>query len=364
MKTRALAVVLLLAVATACGRRTIPPTPVFPFSQAWAISAVGVDGGLAADAERVYFVAGGALHALRVADGAPAWKVEGRAGVLTAGSELLVLREPAGTVWGIDPRTGSARWKVASGIAGTVPALVERDRVVVGGDGLAVLEAGGGRVLWTQPEPRVTAPPATSGGLVVTGESDGNVRARDAATGAVRWAHATGGGPLQAAALDDAGKRLFVGTAARGFVALHADKGSRDWRWKIGADVPAAAVFAGPLVLFASNEAVLYGMHRGGNLSWRAPLPSRPRSVPFVFGTSVLVACHGLRPSESLLVGFDARNGRRLGDLKTPAELKTAPVTSGSILVAALRNGSVVGWRLPAEEVPEKPAPTAPSPKP
>jgi outer membrane protein assembly factor BamB len=366
LKTRALAAFLLLATLPACARRVVPPTSLFPLAQAWRTPvATGVDGALAADAERVYFASAGAVHAWRLADGAPAWTAENRAGLLTASTDLLVVREPGGTVWGLDPRTGSARWKVASGIAGTVPAVVDGDRVLVAGDGIALLEASGGRAVWTAAgEPKVSAPPTVSGPLVITGESDGTVRARDAVSGTSRWTHATGGGALSAAALDDAGKRLFVGTAARGFIALHADKGTRDWRWKVGADVPVAATFADRLVLFASNEAVLYGMHRGGNLSWRAALPSRPRGAPLVFGTSVLVACHGLRPSESLLVGFDARDGRRLGDLKTPAELKTAPVVSGRTLVAALRDGTVAAWRLPQDELPEKPAPTVPSPQP
>lgn len=366
LKTRTLAALLAVATLPACGRRQVPPTSLFPLGQAWRQPVpAGVDGGLAADADRVYFVSGGAVQALRLADGKTAWTAEKRAGALTASADLLVVREASGTVWGLDPKTGSARWKVASGIGGTVPAVVAQDRVLVAGDGIASLEAAGGRSVWSAAEPKVTAPPAASGGLVVTGEADGSVRARDAAGGTVRWTYATGGGAVVAPALDDAGKRLYVGTAARGFVALHADKGTRDWRWKVGADVTGSAAFAGPLVLFASNEAVLYGMHRGGNLSWRAPLPSRPRSEPLVFGTSVLVACHGLRPSESLLVGFDARSGRRLGDLRTPAELKAAPVASGRTLVAALRDGSVVAWRLPEEEpVAEKPAATRASPKP
>lgn len=366
LKTRVLAALLLVATLPACARRAVPPTSLFPLAQAWRNPvAGGVDGALAADAERVYFVSGGAVHALRLTDGAPAWKADNRAGALTAAPDLLVVREPGGTVWGLDPRTGSARWKVASGVPGTVPAVVDRDRVLVAGDGIAALDAAAGRAVWTLAgEPKVSAPPAVGGPLVITGEADGSVRARDGASGTVRWTYASGGGAVQAPALYDGAERLFVGTAARGFVALHADKGTRDWRWKVGADVAFAATFADRLVLFASNEAVLYGMHRGGNLSWRAPLPSRPRGAPLVFGTSVLVACHGLRPSESLLVGFDARTGRRLGDLKTPAELKAAPVAAGRTLVAALRDGTVAAWRLPDEEVPEKPAPTRPSPKP
>lgn len=366
LKIRPLAACILVATLPACSRRVVPPTPLFPLAQAWRQPvAEGVDDSLAADGERVYFVSGGALHALRLSDGAAAWKTDRRAGLLTASPDLLVVREPSGTVWGLEPKTGSARWKVASGITGTLPAVIVRDRVLVAGDGIASLDAASGKAVWAAPgEPKVTAPPSASGALVVLGEADGTVRARDAATGTSRWTYATGGGALLAPALDDEGKRLYVGTAARSFVALHADKGSRDWRWKVGADVPVAAVDAGRLVVFASNEAVLYGMHRGGNLSWRAALPSRPRAAPFVFGTSVLVACHGLRPSESLLVGFDARDGRRLGDLKTPAELKAPPVASGRTLVAPLRDGTVAAWRLPEDDLPAKPAPTVPSPKP
>jgi outer membrane protein assembly factor BamB len=365
LKIRALASLFLLLPAAGCSRRIVPATALFPLEAAWRVPvAAGVDGPLAADAERLYFVSGGSVQALRASDGKPAWTAERRAGVLTAAGGLLVVRGPDGTVWGLEPGTGSARWKMATGIAGTVPAVVDGSRVLVGGDGAAVLDAASGRVVWTVGEAKVTAPLAASGPFVIAGEADGTIRARDAATGASRWTYATGGGALQAAALDDGGKHLFVGTAARAFVALHADKGTRDWRWKVGADVPRSAVFANQLVLFASNEAVLYGMARGGNLSWRAPLPSRPVSPPFVFGTSVLVACHGLRPSESLLVGFDARNGRRLGDLKTPAEVKVPPTVSGGTLFAALRDGTVAAFRLPADPEPEKRAPTTPSPKP
>ena len=72
LKTRVLAALLLVATLPACARRAVPPTSLFPLAQAWRNPvAGGVDGALAADAERVYFVSGGAVHALRLTDGAP-----------------------------------------------------------------------------------------------------------------------------------------------------------------------------------------------------------------------------------------------------------------------------------------------------
>ena len=78
------------------------------------------------------------------------------------------------------------------------------------------------------------------------------------------------------------------------------------------------------------------------------------------FGHAVLIACHGLRPSESLLVGFDGLTGRRLGDLKTPAELKWPPAAAGRGVYAALRDDSLAGWRLPPEAEPAASSPPKP----
>jgi hypothetical protein len=121
----------------------------------------------------------------------------------------------------------------------------------------------------------------------------------------------------------------------------------------VGADVQTAGVVVERNAIVATHEAVLWGLRRsGGNVAWRAALPSRPLGGPMRFGTAVLIACHGLRPSESLLVGFDGLTGRRLGDLRTPAELKGPPAAGGRAVFAALRDDSLIGWRLPPESEP------------
>jgi outer membrane protein assembly factor BamB len=360
---RATVVTCLATALSACGPARIPPPPaLFPLQNAWKVPVTGgVDYGPVTDGTGVYYTSAGGLHAVAAADGKPLWSTAGRDGTLGGGPSLLALREADGTVWGIDPASGSARWKVESGIAGTLPPVVAADRVIVAGDGIVSMDAGTGRVVWGAPgEPRVTATPVVAGPLVIVGEADGTVRARDVATGESKWTHATGGEVLAPVAPDGEG-RLILGTTARGIISLDAKDGKRKWRWKVGADVTTAGIVVEGNAVVATQEAVLWGLRRGGgNMAWRAALPSRTLGGPIRFGDAVLIACHGLRPSESLLVGFDGLTGRRLGDLKTPAELKWPPAAAGRGVYAALRDDSLVGWRLPPEAAPATTSPAQP----
>jgi outer membrane protein assembly factor BamB len=360
---RATVVSCLATALSACGHAQVaPPVALFPLENTWKVPVPGgVDHGPVTDGTRVFYVSGGAVHAIAAHDGSPLWTTAGRAGTLAAGPSLLALREPDGTVWGIEPASGSARWKVESNIAGPLPPVVDGDRVLVAGEGIAVLEAASGRALWAAPgAPKVTAPPVVAGPLVIVGEEDGTLRARDGVTGSPRWTYATGS-EVRAPAVPDGEGRLILGTTARGIVALDARDGKRRWRWKVGADVTTGGVVIERNAIVATQEAVLWGLRRdGGNMAWRAALPSRSLGGPMRFGTAVLIACHGLRPSESLLVGFDGLTGRRLGDLKTPAELKWPPAAGASAVFAALRDDSLAAWRLPAEA--ESPAPSPPQP--
>ncbi|HET9316168.1 MAG TPA: PQQ-binding-like beta-propeller repeat protein, partial [Vicinamibacteria bacterium] len=263
---RATVVTCLATALSACGPARIPPPPaLFPLQTAWKVPvAGGVDHGPVTDGTGVFYTSGGAVHAVAAADGKPLWSTEGRDGTLGAGPSLLALREADGTVWGIDPASGSARWKVESGIAGTLPPVVAADRVLVAGQGIVSMDAASGRVVWGAPgEPQVTAPPVLVGALVILGEKDGTVRARDAATGESRWTHATGGEVLAPVAPDGAGG-LILGTTARGIIALDAKDGRRKWRWKVGADVTTAGTVVERNAVVATQEAVLWGLRRGG----------------------------------------------------------------------------------------------------
>jgi len=341
-------------MAAACHGRPVLPPDVFPVETAWTSSlADAIEGPLATDGTRLFVATrDGVVRGLDLATGSVAWEVKDRPGVLGAGAGLVVLREAGGTVWGMEPATGGARWKVESGVSGTIPPVVSADMVLVAGEGLARLDPATGVTRWTVPAPpAVKGVPLAWGAHVLAGEADGALRSRDAATGALTWAFPTGG--LVAAPIVDDRERVLVGTTDRRFLALRLRDGDQDWRWKVGADVQAPAVLLEDKVLFATHEDVLYALKRGsGNMVWRAPLPSRPLGGPMLVRTAVLIACF-----ESDVVGFDGRTGRKLGTLRTSAEIRTPPLLVGERLYVGLRDRTVVALQLTASAAPAVPAP-------
>ncbi len=336
----------------ACATRApIPARALFPIATNWTVSLGEdpIEGPLASDGGRVFVATrGGQVTGLDRFTGATLWQVGGRPGVLAIGGAVLVVRQADGTVWNVDPDTGSARWKVPSGVPGILPAVVSGDRIVVAGEGLALLDAAKGGVVWSAPEARAATPPIVSPAGVVMGEADGQLRARDLATGRVVWSHATEHA-LSAAPVADADGRILFGTTDRRFLALDGKDGKERWSWRLGTDVHHPATVFERLVLFASHEDVLYAFGRGnGHLAWRVALPSRPLSSPVLLGDAVVVACHGSRPGETFLIGFDARTGNRQGDFKVPGEASTAPLLVEDRLYIGMRDvaHSVVALQL------------------
>ncbi len=349
-------VLFACAASVACAARApIPARAVFPIASVWTVS-VGEDpiqGGLASDGGRIFVATrGGQVSGLDRFTGATLWQVGGRAGALALGGGVLALREADGTVWAMSPEDGSARWKVASGVPGSFAPVFGGDRIVIAGEGLAVLEAATGRVVWSAPEARAATAPALTASVVVIGEADGQLRARDLATGTVAWSFPTTRA-LQAGPVADDHGRILVGTTDRRFLSIDGAGGRERWTWRLGADVQHGAALFERLVLFATHEDVLYALDRGnGHLAWRAPLPSRPLAGPVLFGDAVVVACHGARPGETFLIGFSARTGERQGDYKVPGEARTPPLLVEDRVYIGMRDRAhtVVSLHLGAAE--------------
>jgi outer membrane protein assembly factor BamB len=151
------------------------------------------------------------------------------------------------------------------------------------------------------------------------------------------------GQPVVAAPLVDAARRrVYVGTTDRRILEVDLDSGDTGWRWPVGADIAHHGLLLPERILFASHDAVLYAVRPGGNLDWRAPLPSRPLSGPVLVASHVMLAC-----LENEIVAVSAQDGRRTGTLRTPAEIRTAPIVVGERIVLGLRDRSVVAY-LPA----------------
>ena len=334
--------------------------PLFPVATLWTSPVEEIiEGPLALDEGRVFVsTRGGTIRALDRATGALVWRRAGKGGLLAAAEGALVVRGSDGTVSRLVPGTGAVSWSVDSGVSGSLPAVVDGDRVLVAGNGIAAVDLEGGRLLWSAPGgTAATAPPVGAGARILVGEADGTLRCRDRATGLSLWTYRTGSALLAPALVDDR-RDVFLGTTDRRFLSLDLDKGRFRWRWKLGTDVQAAAVRFDDRVLFAAFDAVLYALDRGrGDLVWRVPLPSRPLSGPLLTGTSVLIACH-----ETYVLGFEAKTGRPLGTLKTPAEIRTPPLLDNGRLYIGLRDRSVLALRLGAGEPPKANPPASPYP--
>ncbi len=344
---RAGLVPLMLGVL-ACSHVRPGQPALFPMTSVFSVPLdAPIEGPLATDGTRVFVATRTGLVALG-ANGEIAWQSAGAAatGALAAGPGALIVHGADGTVASLDPANGSLRWRVATTVSGALPPVLDRDRVLVAGNGIAALDLPSGRVLWLASEARATTTPAAGPSWIVAGESEGALRCRDRATGLERWTYHAKGASFLAPPLVDRGKRVLVGTTDRRILALDPRNGRVVWSWKVGADVQDPAAILHDLVLVPAFDAVLYGMARGsGNLELRIPLPSRPLSGPLLAKDSVIVAC-----SESDVVGFSGRTGQSLGSMKTPDEIRTPPLLVGDRLYVGLRNKSVVAYELDMTE--------------
>ncbi len=347
---RSAAVTVLLAACSflpsACGRvHPAAPPAVFPLKAAWS-SPVGelVEGPLVTDGQRVFAVTrSGVVRAFDPATGEVRWQIDERPGTLAAAETGLLLRQVDGTVKSLAPGKGTVRWEAASGIVGDLPPVIDGDRAIVAGKGIAAIEMATGRILWSLPsEPTATAPPAPAGSRLLQGEEDGTLRCRDRATGFAFWAFKTRSSLLAPPTFDAERRKVYLGTTDRRIVELDVEKGRLGWTWKVGADVASPGALYGNHILFSAFDAVLYALDRGnGSMAWRAPLPSRPLSGPVLSGETAFVACH-----ESDILGFALKTGMPVGALRTSAPLQTAPLLLGGRLFVGLRDRTVVAFEL------------------
>ena len=296
---------------------------------------------LAADSRRLFVASrDGVVRALELSTGRVLWKAEGVPGRLTAADGTVLVRGEDGTVWSLQPRSGTVRWKTETGVPGTLAVVLDRDRALVAGRGLAALDLASGHTLWSDPGgEETTAPPVVAGPRLLAGEKDGTLRCRDRATGVALWTLRTEGPLIAPPLVDIPRRRIYLGTTDKRILEVSLDKGRPGWRWTVGADVASQGLLLPRHVLFASHDAVLWSLGRGGSLAWRGALPSRPLSGPLMVQGHVLVAC-----LENEIVAFAPDTGTSTGTLRTSAEIRTPPLVAGSLVVVGLRDRSVVAY--------------------
>jgi outer membrane protein assembly factor BamB len=278
----------------------------------------------------------------------------------------------------LHPESGEVRWRVAAGGPITAAPLARGGWLITaaGGD-LIALRASDGKLVWRTRVGAVALRPALDGDLLITSVTDGRVVALNLEDGSVRWEVNLAAMPTEPYVI---GGRVYVGTAAKTFVTLHADSGYRESRRAVGAVPRGAAVADRDHVYFAAMDNLLWATDRAdGAIEWRKPLPYRPTAGPMLFGTLVLV------PGESTqLPAFNTRTGAPAGRLGFPARLTTLPVVwtapDGVIYVTGVTGGLDNKWMLtlmgpltipavpvqpltilPGEVVPPPPIPLLPS---
>ena len=348
--SRTVAFLLALLLSGCAAKPPAKGPPLFPFTASWkTLLGDFVVAPLAMDGRRVYVAShDGAVRALDPPTGAVIWKAEGLPGRLSAADGVVLLRGEDGTLSSLQPRAGGVRWKTETGVGGTLPAVVDGDRAFVAGKGLAAVEIASGRILWKDESgTETTAPPVTLGPRLFAGEADGTLRCRDRATGVSLWGLRTGRALLAPPLIDEGRRRLYLGTTDKRILEVSIDKGEPGWAWRVGADIAHPGLLLPGRVLFASYDAVLYSLHRGGNLAWRGPLPSRPLSPPLPVGRYLLVAC-----LENELVALAPDTGKRAGIFRTPAEIRTPPIVAADLVVLGLRDRSVIAYAAAGSSAP------------
>jgi outer membrane protein assembly factor BamB len=239
---------------------------------------------LAADAERVYVVSGGAIHALAAADGRLAWQVQ--AGATTTAPPLV-----------------HAGWVIAA----------------AGGDLLAI-RAADGTVMWRKHVGPVEFRPSVDGELLVVSVVDGQIVALDVRDGSPRWTTrlaASPGEPLTA------GGRVYVGTKDRYFYSLIASSGRVEDHRAVAAELLGRVAVTDQFVYFcALDNTVNAVLRRGGAQRWHQGVVYRPGGSPVVIGDVVIVPGY----VETPLPAFSAATGAPAGGVSFGGLLVALPL--------------------------------------
>jgi outer membrane protein assembly factor BamB len=271
---------------------------------------------LAADGDLLFVVAADAIHALRIADGKAAWRVE--AGALTA------------------PLLAKDGWVIAAS-AGKLTARRASD----------------GSEVWSVEAPLQREAAAIAGNALVVPTADGLVRSLNLTTGAETWATRVGGFPGEPLVVGD---DVFLGVSDKYFYRLDADNGDIQWKKQVGASIRGRASTDGERVFFSALDNTVRALALGsGSQLWQAGLRFRPLAGPAAAGGTVFVSGPGAEVRM-----LRAKDGTSGGSVTFPAGLAIAPATSAGPLgltIAAVTGGLEQTWSLEYTRIVRVPPP-------
>lgn len=284
-----------------------------------------------------------------------------------------------GNVYALDAASGRQRWMHRTGgPVPSTPALHDGVLYVMSYDGrLHALSADDGALRWkfatggerrfearglhgTQPRAQTVADPfdvflsspLVAHGMVIFGSGDGQVRALDAASGALRWRFDAGEVVHASPALS--GDLVIVGDWASRLHALELASGAERWRFQAGTDAlmanqqgfQSSPAVAGGVVYVGCRDSHLYAIDAAsGRERWKFPTgASWVVGSPAVEGGKVVFATS----DSSRLHIVDAADGRALSEHQGKAYMFSSPVVAGGMLLVGVLNGTLEGRDWPS----------------
>ncbi|MEP0545837.1 MAG: PQQ-binding-like beta-propeller repeat protein [Rhodothermales bacterium] len=237
------------------------------------------------------------IVALDFVDGRRVWSL--RVGPHDAGllldNNTLVAAGRDGTVRGIDPADGTARWQTTpdslASFFATPVAL--HDAVIVADDRgrVTTLDLATGAVRWTRELGiPVYASPAVHGGRLFVPTTRGRFVTLDAATGEPGWSAEAESDEVRfsAPAVDDA--LVVVGASDGRLRAFDPATGRAVWTFLADGNFAAAPLLAGDVVFAGSLDEHVYAFDRAtGDVLWQHELDGRVKSTPIVHGDRLIV---------------------------------------------------------------------------
>jgi outer membrane protein assembly factor BamB len=273
--------------------------------------SVAVEGG------RVYVAAGEAIHALKAADGSPAWMA------------------PSGTVTA--PLLAHEGWLIA--------ATASR---------LTAFRTSDGSKVWARETSAQHVRPTIEGDNLYVPLDDGHLLALDLRTGANRWVKHFKGAASEVLAFSD---RIYVGSADKWFYCFDAGDGRLEWKTRLGAVLRGRPAADDRHVFVTSMDNTLRAYDRSGALRWHPSVPYRPTTGPVIVASSVVVPGNAAE-----LRAFEAATGKPAGKITLEEKLGMPPAfgrSADAVVMTALTGNLNDQWKL-VLMAPPAPAPSIP----
>lgn len=286
----------------------------------------------------------------------------------------IVTRES--TLIALDAKSGKPRWRVTTGPDAPWPwghesgdfyissPLLAGDLVLFGGgDGtLYAVDAKQGTIRWKAATgDRIRATPAVEEGAAFVGNARGHLYRFDLATGKREWTFDTAGATLDSSKFGwdrttlqsspaVAGGIVYVGSRDGSFYAVDAKSGTLRWKHDDGVPwVITSPAVDGGHVFFGSSDGHYVGSFDAatGKEEWKTNVDVIVWSSPAIAGDVILAGDGAGR-----LNAFDRATGKQLWNFRAAAsDLYSSPVVDGNLVFVGATDGAIYAVRTGTTEV-------------